>query len=260
MSHIKSVITDGLICLEDDYKFVYKIARIEYKEWENGQFEYRFTPFYNVIDMLPPHLFQGIPGLDLSLRRACYERKNTVPVFISERTPGESREDVWQLLEESGMDALNRLEWLIRTNRRYSGDRFFVERFEKDSVSVNYPSMFDLVPRSDLLIGKLLDIICFGDYLHTKELDIDDYNRAELYRFLMPMYIDSYERKRKARIAGIIEAKRAGAYQGRAEIGIDPLLFDKVAKAYRHHEITAREAAAKLGISTSTFFRRLQKI
>ena len=257
---MRSFVTDGLICLEDDYKFVYKIAKIEYEEWENGQFVYRFNPFYSVIDMLPSYLFQGIPGLDLSLRRACYERRNTVPVFISERTPGENREDVWQLLEENGMNALNRLEWLIRTNRRYSGDRFFVERFEKEYVTATPQSMFDLVPRSDLLIGKLLDIICFGDYLHTKELDIDDHNRAELYRFLMPIYIDSYERKRKKRIAGIVEAKRAGTYQGRSEIRIDPLYFERIADAYRRHELTASEAAAKLGISTSTFFRRLQRI
>ena len=255
---MKSAITDGLICLEDDYGFTYKIARIEYEEWENGQFEYRFVPFYNVIDMLSPHLFQGIPGLDLSLRKAYYERKNTVPVFISERTPGENREDIWQLLEESGLEALNRLEWLIRTDRCYSGDRFFVKRFEKDFVMLDPPSMFDLVSRPDLLIGKLLDIICFGDFLHTREININDRNRAELYRFLMPLYIDSYERKRKARIAGIMKAKSAGAYRGRSAIGLDPLLFDKVARAYRQHELTADEAAAKLGISKSTFFRRLQ--
>ena len=97
-----SYTTSGLICMKDDYKFTYKIAKIEYEEWEDGQYEYRFYPFYNVIDMLPSHLFQGIPGLDLSLRRASYERKNTIPVFISERTPGENREDVWQLLEIPG--------------------------------------------------------------------------------------------------------------------------------------------------------------
>ena len=159
-----SYITSGLICMKDDYKFAYKIAKIEYEEWEDGEYKYRFYPFYNVIDMLPPHLFQGIPGLDLSLRRASYERKNTIPVFISERTPGENREDVWQLLEENGMQVLNRLEWLIRTNKRYSGDSFFVKRFEKDTVNYTPRSMYDLVPRSDLLIRRLLDIICFGDF------------------------------------------------------------------------------------------------
>ena len=73
---MEKLTTTGFICLEDDYKLVYKIAKIEYEEWEDGAFVYRFYPFYNVIDMLPDSLFQGIPGLDLSLKQAVYERKN----------------------------------------------------------------------------------------------------------------------------------------------------------------------------------------
>ena len=254
---MRSFITTGLICLEDDYRFAYKVAKIEYEEWEDGQFEYRFKPFYSVIDMLPSHLFQGVPGLDLSLRRACYERRNTVPVFISERSPSENREDVWQLLEESGMDALNRLEWLIRTNRRYSGDRFFVKLFEKEFVTIDTPSMYDLVPRTNLLIGKLLEIICFGDYLHTKEIDINDENRGHYYRLLMPIYIDTYERKKQARRDGIDRAKMANVYKGRKKKELDPLLFERIANAYIHGELSSMEAAAKLGISKATFLRRL---
>lgn len=54
-------------------------------------------------------------------------RENVVPVFISERTPGENREDLWELLEECGVQYLNRLEWLIRTETRYSGDGMYVQ-------------------------------------------------------------------------------------------------------------------------------------
>ena len=97
---MRKLTTSGFICLEDDYKLVYKIAKIEYEEWEDGAFRYVFHPFYNVIDMLPDSLFQGIPGLDLSLKQAVYERKNIVPIFISERTPSENREDIWELMEE----------------------------------------------------------------------------------------------------------------------------------------------------------------
>ena len=156
---MKSILTSGLIRLNDNYRFNYRIASIEYEEWENGQFEYRFYPFYPVIDMLPPSLFQGIQGLDLSLRRPCYPRKNIVPVFISERTPGENREDLYALLEEVGMDTLNRLEWLIRTDTVYFGDRLYVTR-PKEIITTTASSMFDLVKRSDSLIRKLLEIIC----------------------------------------------------------------------------------------------------
>ena len=256
---LRSFTTSGLICLQDDYNFIYRIAEIDFTEWEDGHFKYSFRPFYSVIDMLPPHLFQGIPGLDLSLKRACYERENIVPVFISERTPSENREDLWQLLKESGMDALNRLEWLIRTNKRYSGDRFFVTRPDKvDDIKV--PSMYDLVKRSDNIVKELLKIICYGNCLDCDEITIDDDTRAEHYRLLMPMYIREYNAKRTARLDGIHRATNSNIYHGRAPIGIDPLFFDKIARAYLNHQISADEAAARLGISKSTFFRRLRRL
>lgn len=53
-----------------------------------------------MIDSLPASIFQGIPGLDMSLRPERYYRVNMTPYFISERTPSEGREDLWELLEE----------------------------------------------------------------------------------------------------------------------------------------------------------------
>lgn len=255
---MRSFITSGIICLQDDYKFVYRIARIDYTEWENGRFKYSFYPYYNVIDILPDNLYQGIPGLDLSLRRACYERENIVPVFISERTPAENREDLWQLMEESGMQALNRLEWLIRTDTRYSSDRFFVKRADNEEfVTERVKSIFDLVDRSDRIIKKLLQIICYGDNLVSKEIIINDDNRLDYYRLLMTLYVDDYNRKRIARLAGIKEAKKRNAYCGRAKKSVDPLLFQRTVDEYYDGKITATEAAKRLNISKATFYRRL---
>ena len=257
---MRKLTTTGFICLEDDYKFIYKIAKIEYEEWEDGTFNYLFRPFYNVIDMLPNHLFQGIPGLDLGLKKAVYERKNIVPTFISERTPSERREDLWELMEESGMQALNRLEWLIKTNKRYSGDRFFVMPFDgKDAISYKERSMYDLVRRSDSLNKKLLEIICFGDYLYADDIIIDDKSRLYYYRLLMPMYIREFERKKRLRMLGIEKAKEQNVYKGRGQIKIDPLLFDRVANDYLHGKISADQASLILKISRATFFRRLRE-
>ena len=257
---MKKLTTMGFICLEDNYKFIYKISKIEYEEWEDGTFNYRFRPFYNVIDMLPDHLFQGIPGLDLSLKKAVYERKNIIPTFVSERTPSEHREDLWALMEESGMQTLNRLEWLIKTNKRYSGDRFFVMPFGgKDAVSYKEHSMYDLVRRSDSLNKKLLEIICFGDYLYADDVIIDDQSRLYYYRLLMPMYIHEFERKKTLKMRGIEKAKEQNVYKGRRQIKIDPLLFDRVANDYLHGKISADQASFILKISRATFFRRLRK-
>ena len=40
----------------------------------------------------------------MSMRLERYYRVNMMPYFISERTPSEKREDLWELLEEVGLD------------------------------------------------------------------------------------------------------------------------------------------------------------
>lgn len=257
----KQLTTTGLICLEDDYHIVYKVAKIEYKEWEDGTFKYVFIPFYNVIEMLPDRLFQGIPGLDLSLKKAVYERNNIVPTFISERTPDEHREDVRDLMEELGLQSLNRLEWLVRTDKRYSGDRLFVMPYDgKDYVTYVEHSMYDLVKKADSIYKKLLEIICMGDYLYADDLTIDDDSRTHYYNILMPIYMHEYNKKKLSKDIGIDRAKENNVYQGRRRIKIDPLLLNKIADDYLHGTTSAEKAAAQLNISKATFFRRLKEL
>ena len=105
-----------------------QVARIDYESFENEEFQYIISPFWDIIDVLSPKVFQGIPGIDMELRLEHYYRVNYVPVFITERTPGESREDLWELLESVGLDYYDRLEWLIRTNLRAAIDNLIVER------------------------------------------------------------------------------------------------------------------------------------
>ena len=129
---MKEMKTTGIICLSDDLHIEYKIAKIEYTERDDDSFTYVFTPYYNVIDLLSPPVFQGIPGLDLDLRKPEYVRENTIPVFISERAPNKNRENLWELLENEEMKYLNQLEWLIRTKMQYSGDRLYVKKISVD--------------------------------------------------------------------------------------------------------------------------------
>lgn len=255
---MKKVTTMGLICLKDKHNFVYRIAKIAYIEWEDGHFKYVFTPYYNIIDMLPTHLFQGIPGLDLALRRACYEREDIVPTFISERSPSEGRENYWDIMAESGERALDRLDWLIKTNKKYSGDNFFVTHFEEPKT-IKLPSMFDLAKRSDLVDRELLKIICYGDNLYTSEIVINNATRAQYYKFLMSKYEQKAVIRKDAQHRGIVHAKLMSTYHGREEIRIDPLLFDEVVGLYESRVIGVDEACKRLGVSRSTFFRRLRR-
>lgn len=257
---MEKLVTRGIICLKDDYNFEYKIADIDYIEYDNGYFEYLFYPHYNVIELLGPPLFQGIPGLDLSKRLEYYERKNMTPVFISERTPSENREDLWELLDKYNMRSLNRLEWLIRTDMKYSGDRLYVKRRidEDDKPIIRIGSMFELTNRLDSLNKALLDIIAFGGYLECEEISINDRNRKDYYDLLMPIYMKNYQLKRTRINDGISKAKANHIYKGRRQIPLDPLLFRRVAQNYLDGIISLSEALNTLKISKSTFFRRLR--
>ena len=258
---MKEFVTRGIICLKDDYNFVYKIAEIDYVENENGEFQYYFYPNYYIIEMLDSSLFQGIPGLDLSQCYKCYSRENITPVFISERTPSENRVDLWEQLEENNMKSLNRLEWLIRTNTRYSGDRLYVEERSQidDNPVINVKSMFDLTSKYDGLTKELLKIICRGGYLNCDEIIIDDDNREDYYNLLMPMYIKKYNSQKEKIKQGIEIAKANNLYKGRKRIKLDTLLLDKVVSEYTKGYITKEEALSRLNVSESTFYRRLKE-
>ena len=113
---MREITTQGDICLKDQYDFTYKVADIIYTEREDETFVYEIKPDYSVIDLLDAKDFQGIPGLDLDLKKESYIRENVIPVFISERAPGKNREDLWPLLKKYDMQYLNQLEWLMRTD------------------------------------------------------------------------------------------------------------------------------------------------
>ena len=66
---MKEIVTSGTICVDDAYDFTYYLAEIKYTERENESFCYEIIPNYNVMELLTPEYFQGIPGLDLSLRK-----------------------------------------------------------------------------------------------------------------------------------------------------------------------------------------------
>ncbi len=257
---MKKINTTALICIKDNYGILYKISKIEYNEYENGEFEYIFTPFYNVIDLIPDSIFQGIPGLDLSLRKEQYFRKNIIPVFISERTPSENREDVRILLEENNMESLNRLEWLIRTKTKYSGDNLQVIEYKNNEI-IKYKknSIYDLVKRSDNIVKELLSIICAGDYFYSDDIIIDDSTRSLYYRLLIQIYSKEYDLRKKAQKIGIENAKKNGTYKGRKKKKIDTLLLEKTLNDYKDKKISLEFAIKQLEISKATFFRRLKE-
>ena len=86
--------SSGIIYAVDRNGNKYAVGRVDLERFDDQNFQYVFTPEWSVIDTLPSSIFQGIPGLDMSMRPERYYRVNMPPYFISERTPSESREDL----------------------------------------------------------------------------------------------------------------------------------------------------------------------
>ena len=66
---MRSNLTKGIICIKDNYNIEYRVSVIEYEEFEDETYEYRFYPNYEIIGLLNDDIFQGIPGLNLDLRK-----------------------------------------------------------------------------------------------------------------------------------------------------------------------------------------------
>lgn len=254
---MREVKTSGTICLDDEYNFTYYIADIKYIEREDESFRYEITPNYSVINLLSERIFQGIPGLDLSLKKECYVRENIIPVFISERTPGENREDLWVLLEKYDMKYLDRLEWLIRTDMRYSGDGLYVCKKEKENLIIT--SLEELGNRSSIISRKALEVICLGGNIVTDDFTIDDSNRRAYYNLFMAMYKTEKKYLDERRKEGIQKSAKKGNYVGRSRIKIGKLELKEVFDAYEAGKVSGRDAANMLQISAATFYRRYRE-
>lgn len=256
---MREVATQGEICLEDpETRIEYHVARIEYVEREDETFRYSIAPNYSVIDLLAPPLFEGIPGIDLEARRETYGRENKTPVFISERVPAENREDVRDLLDAAGMEYLNKLEWLIRTETRYAGDALYVVRAENtDSEPVQVGDLSDLSGRSSRAIRQILQLIAQGAVLIGDGFIIDDSNRVPFHALLRALYVKEKKHLEAVRSEGIQRAE--GHRAGRKRKAVDDIRFEYAVVQFEKGALTAEEAARESGVSRATFFRRLKE-
>ena len=256
---MKEISVKGTICLKDDYGIEYKISEIEYIEKEDETFKYIFRPYYEVIDMLTPKLFQGIPGLNLDKRQSEYVRDNIIPTFISERTPGANRENLQEMLEKVGMNYLNQLEWLIRTDTQYSGDRLYVKRYtdtdKKQTVKVSLSQT-----RALKSCRQLLDIICYGNDIAGDNYTINSMNRKDFYKVLYAIYSNEIDDRKNNLLEGIRRGAEKKHYKGRIRKYINTPKLYEINKDLLSHRISAEEAAKLLDISRATLYRRLKEI
>jgi len=268
---MKEHIVKGIIYAVDEINIEYAVCTIEQVTYEDQTYKYIFKPLYDIIDLCDTSFFQGIPGLNLELKKNEYIRENKTPTFIYERTPQENREDLWDLLEEVRMEYLDKLEWLIRTDRVYTGDNLIVKRFKKPSIKYD----LDKIVYGDEIhletinnhfkttyekLKILTEIAAKGASIETEEFCVDLNNREDVFNVTYSIYKSEYlSRKRKQR-KGIEEAKKKNLYKGRKKIKVSkPKLEEVISKMYRN-EITVKEALNILNLnSKSTLYRRIRE-
>ena len=155
------------------------------------------------------------------------------------------------------MQYLNQLEWLIRTDTQYPGDKLYVQRPEDKTIEIE--SFCELGDRSAVICHKLLDAICYGNNVISPSLTIDDKNRKQYYDLLIALYSTERKYLDAQRSIGIKLSAKNGNYKGRARIKIDKLAAQEVFLDYQTGKINSSKAAQKLGISNSTFLRRYRE-
>lgn len=255
------------------------VAQIDYQEFDEEDFQYVITPYWDIIDGLPYSVFQGIPGIDMDLRLEQYYRVNYVPTFIAERTPSENREDLWELLDSVGLDYYDRFEWLLRTELRSANDNLIVERRRMEQTIMEFSSdVLSSMQYGDKVIVSSIESIAnttagFADGIFTAitngvdiinqngQILVDYATRVAMVPIVVTQRIINRREQMSNRREGIEQAKNEGKYTGRKPISVDENTLRQVATEYDNGIITLKEAMKRVNInSKSTFYRKLRMI
>ena len=255
------------------------VAQIDYQEFDEENFQYVISPYWEIVDGLPASVFQGIPGIDMDLRLKDYYRVNYIPTFIAERTPSESREDLWELLESVDLDYYDRFEWLLRTKMRAANDNLIVERrrieetvgqFASGIISglqygdkVIVESLESIADTTAGLTDGMFNIVTSGIDVFTEsgQILVDATTRAAMIPYMVAQRIMSRRERISLQQAGIEQAKKDGKYTGRKPTPVDENVLRQVAKELDEGIITVEEAMKRTKInSRSTFYRKLRNL
>ncbi len=255
------------------------VAQIDYQEFDEENFQYVISPYWEIIDGLPASVFQGIPGIDMDLRLEKYYRVNYIPTFIAERTPSENREDLWEILESVDLDYYDRFEWLLRTTMRAANDNLIVERKRVSQVVEEFTSgMLSALQYGDKIIVDSMEAIGdttagFADGIFTivtngvdiisqsGQVLVDTMTRAAMVPIVVTQRMITRREHVANRRDGIEQAKRNGKYTGRKPIEVDEKVLHQVNQELKGGLITVEEAMRRTKIgSKSTFYRKIRAL
>lgn len=270
-------VNTGIIKAIDLNGYRFSVGEISYERFDDQNFQYIISPFWDLITYLPVEIFQGIPGINLTLKKEHYYRVNMTPAFIRIRTPSPSREDLWDLLEEVHLDYYDRFEWLLRSEKRCGDDNLIVVRKRPPRSFDNTSDLNDIQPGDQLNLNKMYDVSSKNSeltysiyralmsgakiYIRSELRFLTQTERESMLYLLREMleYNDHYSVIRQKE--GIRLAKAKGKYHGRKRIPVDPLLLKRTEYEFRQGQLSEKDAMNVLNIhSRSTFYRRLKEV
>ena len=129
------------------------------------------------------------------------------------------------------------------------GDTVVVESYSRIARSTN-----DLIKILDTLQNKGVQFI-------SKKESIDTTTSSGRLMFTIFAGLSQFEREcmLERQAEGIVEAKKAGKYKGRKPLEIDTDKFKNVYQKWKSGQLTATAAQKQLGLSPSTFYRRIKE-
>ncbi len=239
---MRTVEEKGLIVIKEK-GITYNIC--ELIQTTNGDsFNYIFKPNYQVIDLLPKDVgFEGIQGLDLSLKEREYYREG-IPTFVSERVPPSNRIELDTILKEVGLSYYDPIQLMIKSKEKYCGDNLMVIPFmERKAVDIQLEGTTNTYKT----VSDIVRNIAINNIVTTDGEQIV----ADLtFKLYYPIYLDFYNKLVKKQL---ISGGQNG--KGRPKVNIKQEDFEQILKLYRAKQISMSEALRTLKISRSTFIR-----
>lgn len=162
--------------------------------------------------------------------------------------------------------------------RELNVDRVFVDKASGSGTQkrTQLTAMMDFVREGDTVVVESIsrfarntrDLLQLIDELSKKSVafvslkeNID--TQTPSGKFMLTVFAAVAELERdyllQRQKEGITEAKKAGKYTGRKPIEVDAARFGEVFKSWKAGEITAVKAQQMLGLTASTFYRRVKE-
>ena len=197
-----------------------------------------------ILSLINSSEFDGIQGIDLSKKQDSYFR-DFIPVFVYERIPQESRQDIREYLSKLDLDFYDPLEIMLRDKNKYCGDSLMVVDYIKNEIK-DYDDLICYKKTEDN-IKNVLQEIAYGNLITINGFKLD----RNLYYMSNYKLIANY----LAEIENI-ETKIEKSPEAIKKLNEE---YYQVFDLYKEKSLTLDESMVLTGLARRSFFRKLKE-